>query len=454
MAQSILPTIVRKRDGGELSTPEIENAIAGVTSGQVPDYQIAALLMAIYLQGMTDRETADLTRAMVHSGEVLDLSAIPGFKADKHSTGGVGDKVTLVLGPLVAAAGVYFPKLSGRGLGHTGGTLDKLESIPGFSVDLTIERFIRQVNAIGLAVAGQTAELAPADGILYALRDVTATVDSIPLIASSVMSKKIAAGADGIVLDVKVGRGAFMPSVEDAVALARLMVTIGESAGKRTIAIITSMDEPLGYAIGNALEVREAISTLRDEPPGKGLGHSSPELRQVCLLLGAHILLLAGHSHSLADGQAMLAGRLAEGAALAKLREMIAWQGGEPRVIDDQALLPQAQDIVAVPSPQEGFVQRIDARQVAEVAMRLGAGREVKGQAVDHAVGVVLWVGVGDLVKPGETLAEIHTNHRIPNGEAIADLLAAFGFGTESPVRTPHVLDTVGAPPAAAFTPR
>lgn len=445
---STLHLIARKRDGRELSTEEIQEFIAALSSGAVPDYQIGAMLMAIYLRGMTDRETADLTMAMVHSGEVIDLSGIPGFKADKHSTGGVGDKVTPVLGPLVASAGVYFPKLSGRGLGHTGGTLDKLESIPGFRVDLSIERFIHQVAAIGVAINGQTGELVPADGILYGIRDLTATVDSIPLIASSVMSKKIAAGADGIVLDVKCGSGAFMQTREEALALARLMVSIGRAAGKQTSAIVTSMEEPLGDAVGNALEIAEAIATLRGDT------EAPEELREVCLLLGAQILTMAGRAGSVEEGRQVLAERIASGAALDKLREMVEWQGGDPRVIDDPALLPRARTVVPVPSPTRGFVRRVDARRIGEVAMELGAGRTKKGEPVDHAVGVVLRVGVGDSVEPGKHVADLHTNGRIADDDAVAHVLDAFVFGSEPPQREPHVLGTVSDAPGAAVEDR
>ncbi|MBV9279067.1 MAG: thymidine phosphorylase [Chloroflexi bacterium] len=437
MSRSILRLIARKRDGQELSKAEIDELVANIASGEIPDYQLGAMLMAIYLQGMTDAETAHLTMAMVHSGEVIDLSAIPGFKADKHSTGGVGDKVTPILAPLVASAGVRFPKLSGRGLGHTGGTLDKLESIPGFRVDLSIEEFIRQVSAIGVAVTGQTGELVPADGIIYGLRDLTATVDSIPLIASSVMSKKIAAGADGIVLDVKCGRGAFMQTPEQAMELARLMVAIGRAAGKRTTAIVTSMEEPLGEAVGNALEMDEAIATLRGEkPPGD-------HLLDVSLLLGAHLLVMAGKVPSVEDGKELLADRLRSGAAREKLRELIRWQGGNATVVDEPALLPRAATILPVPSPSGGFVQRIDTRQIGAAVMELGAGRKVKGEAVDHAVGLVLAVRPGAHVELGQSLGSIHTNGRIPDDEALRQVLAAFDFGPQAVEPPPHVLHVV-----------
>lgn len=437
MARSILSLITEKRDGVELTTEEIQEFVDGVSGGFLPEYQIGAMLMAIYLRGMTDRETADLTLAMAQSGQILDLSAIHGFKVDKHSTGGVGDKVTPILGPLVASAGVSFPKLSGRGLGHTGGTLDKLEAIPGFRVDLTIEEFIHQVNTIGLAVTGQSAELVPADGILYAMRDATATVASIPLIASSVMSKKIAAGADGIVLDVKCGRGAFVQTQEEATALARVMVAIGRTAGKRTLAFVTAMEEPLGYAVGNALEITEVISVL------KGESRQNNELYDVSLTLGAHILVMAGQAPAVDEARCDLAQRIASGAALEKLREMIAWQGGDARVVDDPGLLPQAGDLVSVPSPRSGFIRRIDARDIGNVAMALGAGRQTKGDPIDPAVGVVLEIQAGDSVEPGQSLAQIHTNHRIANAEAIARTLSAFEIEMEPFPTQPHVLEMV-----------
>lgn len=441
MARSILDLIVAKRDGYELTTDEINQLIQGISSGEVPEYQIGALLMATYLKGMTDRETADLTLAMVHSGDVIDLSPIPGFKADKHSTGGVGDKVTPILGPLVASAGVYFPKISGRGLGHTGGTLDKLESIPGFRVDLSIEELIRQVTAIGLAVTGQTGELVPADGILYGLRDVTGTVDSVPLIASSVMSKKIAAGADGVVLDVKAGHGAFMQDQESAEQLARLMVSIGEAAGTRMSAVVTAMDEPLGAAVGNALEIVEAIEVLRGEE-GRSSTHT---LRDVTLALGAHILVMAGVSSSLEAATSLLAERLRNGAALHKFREMIEWQGGNPAVVDDPGLLPQAREVIPLQSPRNGWVRAIDALQVGIAVMELGAGRKTKGEAVDYAVGVVLEVEAGDPVNTGQPIAAIHTDGTIPNQQAEALVLAAFEIGPEPPAGRPHILAEITA---------
>lgn len=444
MVRSILHLIETKRDGLELSGDEIRELVTGIVHGSVPDYQIGAFLMATYLRGMSDRETADLTLAMVHSGDVIDLSAIAGFKADKHSTGGVGDKVTPVLGPLLAASGVVFPKLSGRGLGHTGGTLDKLESIPGFRVNLSIEEFIAQVNAIGLAVTGQTAELVPADAALYAMRDVTATVDSVPLIASSVMSKKIAAGADCIVLDVKCGSGAFMKTSTEASALARLMVAIGGAAGKRVAALVTDMEEPLGRSVGNAVEVAEAIATLRGEVRG--------ELLDVCLLLGTEVLLMAGASSDTNHARSTLQHALESGAALDKLRAMIEAQGGETAVVDDPGLLPQAERVVPVRAPATGYVTAVNALQIGRMAMELGAGRAVKGAPVDHAVGVVLAVRRGDAVERGETLANIHTNGQIADEVAVAGVLAAFQFGPVLPEQRSHVLEVI-RPPTDAVVP-
>jgi pyrimidine-nucleoside phosphorylase len=437
-ATSILHLIERKRDGLELTPPEIGELVRGVTDHSIPDYQIGAMLMAIYLRGMTSRETDDLTSHMVASGEVIDLSAIPGFKADKHSTGGVGDKVTPILGPLVAAAGVSFPKLSGRGLGHTGGTLDKLESIPGFRVDLTIDELIEQVQRIGLAVTGQTGELVPADGVLYGLRDVTATVDSVPLIASSVMSKKIASGADGIVLDVKCGRGAFMRTQAEAEALARQMVSTGENAGKKTRAIVTSMEQPLGRAVGNALEIAEALEVLH--------GSRDPRLeplRAVCLFLGAHILVMAGLAESTEPAERSLDALLASGAALRKLREIVEWQGGDVSVVDDPARLPRARATVSVASPVSGFVRGIDARRIGEAVMELGAGRKVKDEPVDPAVGLVLDVQVGDAVERNQSLATIHSNGRIPNELAARMVLDAIEVGPVGVAVIPHVLSVI-----------
>jgi pyrimidine-nucleoside phosphorylase len=437
MAPTYLDLIVRKRDGQALETRDLERLVQGIASREIPDHQIGALLMAVYLQGLSPRETADLTLAMVRSGSTVDLSAIDGFKADKHSTGGVGDKVTLVLGPLVASTGVRFPKLSGRGLAHTGGTLDKLEAIPGMRVDLTLEEFTKQVAAIGLAVTGQTAELVPADGVMYALRDQTGTVDSVPLIASSVMSKKIAAGADGIVLDVKCGAGAFMKALDDAEALARQMVDIGHSAGKCTRAVVTAMDQPLGRAVGNALEVAESISVLQGSGPD--------DLIDEVLALGVEILLMAGAASDARAAEATLRSNLSNGRAAAKLREMIEWQGGDPAVVDDPGLLPCAERVVPVESDQSGYVTGLDAKAIGTVAMELGAGRRAKDDAVAPAAGVVLCAKAGaEPVDWGSVLAELHVP---PNGagvvplEQLADeVRTSYQFGPEPPASTVSVL--------------
>ena len=383
-----LEVIGRKRDGGEHSPEEIEFLLSGYLRGDIPDYQMAAWLMAVCIRGMTRAETLALTRAMVASGEVLDLSGIDGIKVDKHSTGGVGDKVTLVAAPLAAACGVKVPKLSGRALAHTGGTLDKLESVPGLTVDLEPERFIRQVREVGIAVAAQSPHMVPADKLLYALRDVTATVPSVPLIASSVMSKKIAAGADAIVLDVKFGRGAFMPDVASAIELATEMVEIGEGAGRRTVALVTAMDNPLGRSVGNALEVREALDALA----GKG----DEELLQVSLVVAREMCWLAEVDSDPGDA-------LRSGAGRETFVRMLAAQGGR---LEDG--LPVAPVQLAVPSPADGYVESIDALEVGLVGLELGVGRKKKDDRVDHAAGIVIEAPVGARVAAGEPLAVIH----------------------------------------------
>ncbi len=391
-----------KRDGRELSPEEIAFLIEGYTKGEIPDYQMSAWAMAVYFNGMSARETADLTLAMARSGDQVDLSSIPGIKVDKHSTGGVGDTTTLVVGPLVAAAGIPVAKMSGRGLGHTGGTIDKLEAIPGFAVERTTEQFLTQVREIGLAVVGQTGNLTPADKKLYGLRDVTGTVESIPLIASSIMSKKIASGADAIVLDVKTGRGAFMKSLDDSIKLAQAMVDIGTEVGRETVAVITNMDEPLGPSIGNSLEVLEAIDTLSGRGPA--------ELTELCLELAAHMVRLGGKADSEAEAKKLVTRLLENGEALAKLKQLIAAQGGDARVTEDPARLPQAARRVDVPSPEEGFVAAIDAEALGITAMLLGAGRATKEDQIDLAVGIKLFKRVGDPVKKGEPLAELYIN--------------------------------------------
>lgn len=394
--------IEKKRDGFELSTEEIQHIVTGYTAGDIPDYQMSAFLMAIYFKNMTDRERADLTLAMAGSGDQIDLSAIDGIKVDKHSTGGVGDTTTLVLGPLVAACGVPVAKMSGRGLGHTGGTIDKLEAIEGFHVELSTEEFIKQVNDIKLAVIGQSGNLTPADKKLYALRDVTATVNSIPLIASSIMSKKIAAGADAIVLDVKTGEGAFMKTAEDAKELAHAMVGIGNATGRKTMAIISDMSQPLGFAIGNALEVKEAIETLQGKGP--------EDLTELCLVLGSQMVVVGGKAETLEEARAMLEEVIANGEALKVMKQFIENQGGNPAIVDDVSLLPQAKYVNEVPSEKEGYISFMEADEIGTAAMVLGAGRATKESEIDLAVGIVLNKKVGDFVKKGESIATIYSN--------------------------------------------
>ncbi|NYE58324.1 pyrimidine-nucleoside phosphorylase [Carboxydothermus ferrireducens] len=423
--------ILKKRNGEKLSKEEIYFFVHGFTRGEIPDYQMAAFLMAVYFQGMDDEEVADLTMAMVESGDKVDLSAISGIKVDKHSTGGVGDKTTLVLAPLVAAVGVPVAKMSGRGLGHTGGTLDKLESIAGFNVALSPEKFIKQVNDIGIAVIGQTAKLAPADGKMYALRDVTATVDSLPLIASSIMSKKIAGGADAIVLDVKTGSGAFMKDLEGSIRLAQAMVKIGERVGRETIAVISEMGEPLGFAVGNSLEVKEAIATLKGEGP--------EDLTELCLTLGGYMVFLARKADTFETGKEMLKEALQSGKAFAKLKEFVKSQGGNVHQIDDPALLPKAQAISQIKAEQEGFVIEVDALKVGLGAMYLGAGRAKKEDKIDHSVGIVLRKKVGDKVLRGDVLAELHYNDEKKLEDAQKIVFAAFKIDSRPPQKAPFI---------------
>jgi len=394
--------IEKKRDGKELSTEEIQFFVKGYTEGTIPDYQAASLLMAIYFQDMTERERTDLTMAMVESGDTIDLSPIQGIKCDKHSTGGVGDKVTICLSPMVAACGVPVAKMSGRGLGHTGGTIDKLESIPGFKVELTSEQFIKQVNDIKMAVVSQSGNLTPADKKIYALRDVTGTVPSIPLIASSIMSKKIASGADAIVLDVKVGEGAFMKTVEEAEELAHAMVKIGNRVGRKTIAILSDMSQPLGYAVGNALEVKEAIDVLK--------GHGPEDVKELCLTLGSQMVLLSGKAQSIEEARKKLEEVLNNGKALETFKAFVASQGGDPSITEHPDLLPQAKYKVDVPAKEAGYIKKIIANEIGVAAMLLGAGRETKDSEIDLSVGIVLNKKVGDHVEKGESLATIHSN--------------------------------------------
>ena len=392
----------KKRDGHELTTAEINFFIEGYTKGEIPDYQASALAMAIYFQDMNDRERADLTRAMVESGDTIDLSAIDGVKVDKHSTGGVGDTTTLVLAPLVASLGVPVAKMSGRGLGHTGGTIDKLESIAGFHVELTREQFIDLVNRDKVAVIGQSGNLTPADKKLYALRDVTGTVNSIPLIASSIMSKKIAAGADAIVLDVKTGDGAFMKTQEDAEKLAHAMVRIGNHVGRKTIAIISDMSQPLGFAIGNALEVKEAIETLQGKGP--------KDLTELVLTLGSQMVILAGKAKTSEEAKEMLLDAIHSGKALAKFKEFLANQGGDASIVDDLTKLPQAKYKIELPAKQSGYISRMVADEIGVASMILGAGRATKEDVIDLAVGLVLHKKVGDKVEEGESILTIYSN--------------------------------------------
>lgn len=425
--------IRKKRDGLELTHEEIGFLIKGYSEGAIPDYQMAAWAMAVYYQGMSARETADLTMHMASSGDMIDLSSIRGIKVDKHSTGGVGDKTTIVIGPLVAAAGVPVAKMSGRGLGHTGGTIDKLEAIGGFSVELGQEQFFRQVNEIGLAVVGQSGNMTPADKKLYGLRDVTATVESIPLIASSVMSKKIAAGADAIVLDVKTGSGAFMKTLDDSIRLAKAMVDIGTQVGRSTIAVISDMDQPLGYSIGNALEIEEAIATLRGEGP--------KDLEEVCLILASHMLVLGGKAENEEAARAILQEKLASGEALERLKMMVEAQGGDTRQIEDAGLLPKAELHVEVKAEKRGFVESIQAEEIGVAAMLLGAGRETKDSVIDLAAGLSLRKKIGDPVEVGEVLAVLHLNPPFQDRleEASRKVKEAYGITDEKVPRRPLV---------------
>jgi pyrimidine-nucleoside phosphorylase len=408
--------IIKKRDGETLSSDEIASFIQGFTKGNIPDYQVSAWAMAVLLQGMNARETTDLTLALADSGDQLDLSDVVPFAVDKHSTGGVGDKTTLVVGPIVAACDVPVGKMSGRGLGFTGGTLDKMESIPGFDVSLTTEKFREQLKEIGIVLSGQTADLAPADGKLYALRDVTGTVPSIPLIASSVMSKKIAGGAQAIVLDVKLGLGAFMTTIEQARALAQCMVEIGEHAGRKVVALISDMNQPLGLAVGNALEVKEALDTLNGDGPA--------DFREHCLEISGHMLLLAQVSDNFTSARKLAETKLQDGAALDKFRQLVKAQGGDIGVIDDPSRLPIAPLQKVVVSTTAGFIQELDAGEIGLAAMALGAGRAKKGDPVDHAVGIVLAHKVGDAVKVGDRLFTVHAQNEQAYREAEARLLA------------------------------
>jgi len=427
--------ILKKRNGGVLTREEIEYVVQGYTAGEIPDYQVSALLMAICFQGMNEQETADLTMAMTNSGDRIDLSAIKGIKVDKHSTGGVGDKISLIVAPLVASVGVPVAKMSGRGLGHTGGTVDKLESIPGFQIELTRDQFIDHVNRIGIALVGQSGNLAPADKKLYALRDVTGTVESIPLIASSIMSKKIASGADCIVLDVKVGSGAFMKTLEDARALAQAMVDIGSNLGRRTIAVITDMNQPLGYEIGNANEIREAIDVLK--------GQDIPDLGKIALTIASQMTVLGGIYADVEIAYASLQSAIRSGQAIDKLKEFIEAQGGDASVVDQPDRLPQAKHAIEVKAEASGYISGIDAEKVGVAAMLLGAGRKTKEDSIDHAAGVTLLKKIGDPVSVGDTLCIMRTN--MDDAEAARRLLlGAYSFDHARPPEVRYVHEVIG----------
>ena len=426
---TMLEIIEKKKLHGELSREEIHFFAKAAAEKSVPDYQLAALLMAIRLNGMTDRETTDLTLEMRDSGDVADLSAIPGIKVDKHSTGGVGDTTTLVLTPLAAACGVPVAKISGRGLGHTGGTLDKLESIPGMKVAMSTEQFIRQVNEIGLVVAAQSGYLAPADKTLYALRDVTSTVDSLPLIISSIMSKKLASGVDAIVLDVKTGSGAIMHTLEDSKALAEGMVRVGKLAGKPMVALVTDMSQPLGTHVGNALEVKEAIDLLA--------GRAGGDLLEVSLGIGGWMLKLAGITETAEEGEERMREAIASGAGLQKLKEMIAAQGGDPAVCDDVKLLPQAAVIRTAVCGKAGYVQKMDTEALGLASQAMGAGRETMEDQLDYSVGYVLKVRLGDRVEADTPLVELHAKNEADAARAEAAIKAAIRIGPEPAEKPP-----------------
>jgi len=417
--------IIKKRDREELTRAEIDFFIRGFTSGEIPDYQAAAWAMAVLLNGMTPRETTDLTLALANSGDMLDCTEVVPVAVDKHSTGGVGDKTTLVVEPLVAACGLPVGKLSGRGLGFSGGTLDKLESIPGCRVDLSTDEFLKQLGSIGVVLTGQTADLAPADGKLYALRDVTGTVQSIPLIASSVMSKKIAGGATAILLDVKVGSGAFMKSIPDARQLAELMVKIAEESGRKAVALISDMNQPLGQAVGNALEVREAIETLQNHGPEDFVEH--------CLVVAAHMLALGGTVANYQEGRAVAEENLENGSAWEKFKTLIIAQGGDARYLENPGLFPEAPLVEKLPAPRSGYLKEINARIVGETAVDLGAGRAKKGDSIDHSVGIEVLKNVGDHVEQGDPVYVVHANNKDRLSAASERLLGALAW-SDTPV--------------------
>lgn len=425
--------IEKKKDGFKHTPEEIHFIVAGYTKGDIPDYQMSAWLMAVCFQGLDKEETAILTKEMMHSGDVIDLSRIQGIKVDKHSTGGVGDKTSLVLGPIVAACGVPVAKMSGRGLGHTGGTLDKLESIPGLHIMIDEEDFVKQVNDCGLAIIGQSGHLDPADKKMYALRDVTATVSCIPLIASSIMSKKLAAGSDAILLDVKYGDGAFMNTIEEAKELARTMIEIGDSLGKDTRATISNMSQPLGYAIGNSLEVKEAIDTLN--------GHGPEDLLELCLQAGSHMLIQTQKTDSLITARKMLEDAIESKKALRTLCAMVKAQGGDDAFIRHPEMFPKAKEVIPVYSQKTGYVKDLKAKPLGIVSMKLGGGREKTDDDIDYSVGLVLHKKIGDFVKKGEVLVEVHTNTGLSQ-ELETEIFNAYDFSDEF-VGKPQLIDEV-----------
>ena len=430
-AMNTVELIRKKRDGGRLTRDELEYLISGAVDGSIPDYQITAFLMAVYFQGMDDHETADLTDVMAHSGAMNDLSDMPGYPVDKHSTGGVGDTTSLVLIPLLAAAGLTVAKLSGRALGHTGGTIDKLESIPGFRTDLSRAEFLSLVRRTGLALADHTADMVPADRILYELRDVTATVESLPLIVSSIMSKKIAGGARGIVLDVKTGAGAFLPELEESRKLARSLVSIGVKLGRRISALITDMSQPLGHMVGNALEVREAIDTLN--------GHGPDDLEELCCALGAELLVFSGKETDRNQAKETLRKLLHDGSALGKFRTLVKNQGGDTRVIDDPTLLPQARNKVEVRADKRGTVGELNALAIGKAAGLLGAGRMTKDDKIDPAVGIEVVRKIGDRVNAGDVLAILYVNDQA-NLEQAKDMVTSAYRIVDKPVTPPPLI--------------
>lgn len=427
--------IKKKRDGYSLNENEINFIIEEYSKNTIPDYQISALLMAIYLNKMNDNETLALTKAIISSGDTVDLSNIQGIKVDKHSTGGVGDSTTLLLGPMVAACGIPFVKMSGRGLGHTGGTLDKLESIKNIKLDLTMDELVENANEINIAICGQTANITPADKKLYALRDVTATVDNLSLIASSIMSKKLAIESDGIVLDVKVGSGAFMKDLKEAEELAREMVKIGNNYGRKTVALVTNMDQPLGRAVGNALEVKEAIETLKGKGPD--------DLYDLCLVLGAKLLLLAERVKTEEEGRELLVHSIESGKAYNKLIEMVQYQYGDTSMIEDTSLLPSTKYIIEVKSIKSGYIKSIDAEKIGQCALSLGAGRERLDSIIDLGAGLVLNKKVDDYVDIGEILAYIHTNDMDKGKEARAKILEIYKIGKKNKEKQPLIFEEI-----------